>query len=149
MQEFIVKKKVAIKAEPSAVWYALTNGKETKKFFFNCEVFSDWRVGSPITFKGKIFLIKNIEMKGTILRIEHERLLQYTLKNGSDTSDSASFSTVTDELTYENGETTLTITDDVGKGVGAEERYKKSEKGWDKVLKGLKEVVEEELEVSK
>lgn len=143
MQEFIVKRKIAIKAEPSAVWYALTNAEKTRKFFFNCDVFSDWRVGSIITFKGKKFLIKKIELKGIILRIEHERLLQYTLKNNNNNCDSVHFSTVTNELTYENGETTLTITDDVGKGEGAEDRYKKSEKDWNKVLKSLKEVVEE------
>lgn len=141
MKEFIVKKKVTIKAEPSEVWDALTNPEKTKKYFFNCEVFSKWKMGSPITFKGKIFLIKKIEMTGKILKIEPEKLLQYTIKNGEDKSDS--FSTVTDELDFKNGKTILSITDDVGQEEGAEERYKKSIKGWDKVLKGLKELVEE------
>jgi hypothetical protein len=36
----------------------------------------------------------------------------------------------------------LSITDDIGKAEGAEERYKKSDKGWDTVLKGLKELLE-------
>ena len=99
-------------------------------------------MGSSISFKGKIFLIKKIELNGKIVKIEPEKLLQYTLMNEG-SNDSSSYSTVTDELTYENGETILSITDDVGKGEGAEERYKKSEKGWGKVLKGLKELVEE------
>jgi hypothetical protein len=38
--------------------------------------------------------------------------------------------------------TILSITDDVGQGEGAEKRYSRSLKGWDKVLKGLKELVE-------
>src|ERR1035437_1742804 len=114
MKDFMVKKKVAIKAMPSDVCYALSNAEKTKKYFFNCGVFSDWRIGSPITFKGRIFLIKKIEMTGEILKIEHEKLLQYTLKNSADNSSGSS--TVTDELTYDNGETTLSITDDVGKG---------------------------------
>ena len=145
MKEFIVKKKVTMKAEAAEVWDALTNPEKTKKYFFNCEVFSKWKVGSPITFKGKIFLIKKIEMKGKIVKIEPEKLLQYTLQNDDDSKARPSnFSTVTDELSYKNGKTTLSITDDVGKGEGAEERYKKSMKGWNKVLKGLKELVEEE-----
>jgi uncharacterized protein YndB with AHSA1/START domain len=74
MENFIVKKKVAINAEPSIVWDALTNPEKTKEYFFNCEVFSDWKVGSPITFKGKIFVVKKIEMNGTILEIEPKKL---------------------------------------------------------------------------
>lgn len=143
MKNFIVKKTVDIKAEPSEVWDALTNPAKTKKYFFNCEVYSDWKEGSSISFKGTIMLVKKIEMNGKILKIEPHKLLQYSLTN-EDSKDSSSSSTVTDVLTYENGITTLTITDDVGQGEGAEERYEKSEKGWDKVLKGLKKLVENE-----
>jgi uncharacterized protein YndB with AHSA1/START domain len=145
MEDFVVKRKVSIKAEPSAVWDALTNPEKTKKYFFNCAVYSDWEVGSTITFTGKLFLIKSIEMKGQIVQIEPNKLLKYTLTNGDDgDDDDAGFSTVTDELTYENGETVLSISDDVGHGKGAEKRFERSEKGWDKILKGLKELVEEE-----
>lgn len=143
MKSFIVKKKVDIKSEPTEVWDALTNPEKTKKYFFNCEVISDWKEGSPITFKGTIFLVKKIEMNGKILKIQPGKLLQYSLTN-EDGKDSSSSSTVTDELTYKNGITTLSITDDVGQGEGAEERYEKSQKGWDKVLKGLKELVEDD-----
>lgn len=144
MKDYIVKKKVLINAPPSVVWDALTNPQKTRKYFFNCEVFSDWKVGSPITFKGKIFWIKKIELKGEITKIEPEKLLQYTLKNGEADKKPGGFSTVTDQLIFENGKTTLSISDDVGSGEGAEERFTRSQKGWDKVLKGLKELVEQE-----
>jgi uncharacterized protein YndB with AHSA1/START domain len=140
--EHIVKKSITIKAQPSEVWDALTNSEKTKKYFFNSEVFSDWKEGSSITFKGKILLIKKFEMTGKIVAIEPYKLLKYTLANGSDKT-SASFSTITDQLTFANGETTVSITDDVGQGKGAEKRFKHSEKGWDKILKGLKKTVEE------
>lgn len=142
MKEFVVRKKISLKAEPAEVWDALTNPEKTKQYFFNCEVYSDWEPGSTIVFTGRMFLIKKIEMKGEIVKIEPNKLLQYTLANGEDADDLDNFSTVTDELTYENGETVLSITDDVGQGEGAEERYERSEKGWDHILKGLKEVVE-------
>jgi len=141
MKEHVVKKEVSINAEPSVVWDALTDPLKTKKYFFNCKVISSWKEGSPITFKGKMFLIIPIEMKGRILKIEPGKLLQYNLKNTTDKS--STFSTVTDTLMYKNGKTTVSITDDVGVGDGAEKRFEKSEKGWEKVLKGLKEVVEE------
>ncbi|WP_295797236.1 SRPBCC domain-containing protein [Mucilaginibacter sp.] len=141
MKEHVVKKEVSINAEPSAVWDALTDPLKTKKYFFNCKVISSWKEGSPITFKGRMFLIFPIEMKGRILKIEPGKLLQYNLKNTGDKS--ATFSTVTDTLTYKNGKTTVSITDDVGVGEGAAKRFEKSKKGWEKILKGLKAVVEE------
>ena len=142
MSAHVVKKSITINAKPAKVWDALTNPEKTKEYFFNCEVHSSWQKGSPITFKGKIFLIKNIEMTGSILEIEPQKLLKYNLKNQSD--NDGSFSTITDELTYENGVTTVSITDDVGTGPNAEDHFRKSDKGWDKVLKGLKELVEKE-----
>jgi len=141
--QFVVRKNIRLKAEPAVVWDALTNPEKTKQYFFNCEVHSDWKAGSPIVWKGRIFLFKKIELKGTIVRIQPERMLRYTLKNEQDKTNPKSFSTVTEELVYQNGITTLSISDDVGTGPGAEARYNKSLKGWDSVLKGLKKLVEE------
>lgn len=138
MKEFVVNKKIDIKAEPAEVWNALTDPEMTKKYFFNSKIYSDFKVGSEITFKGKMFLLINFEMHGKILEIDPPRLLKYNLKN----SKSSSISVITDTLTYLNGITTVTISDNVGSGKNAEKRYEKSNKGWDKILKGLKELVE-------
>lgn len=116
------------------VWSALTDPEQTREYFFNCRVISDWKEGGKISFKGKIFWIFPIEMHGVIKKIVPGKLLQYTLSNGK----GGSTSTVTDELEEKDGKTTLHITDDVGQGEGAEKRYHRSVKGWDKVLKGLK-----------
>jgi uncharacterized protein YndB with AHSA1/START domain len=140
MKQFIVTKKIKIKAKPEAVWDALTNPEKTRKYFFKCKVYSDWKPGHPIIFKRKILFLFNFEMNGTILQTEVPKLLKYNLKN----SGSSSISTVTDELNYKNGITTLSITDDVGQEDGAEKRLKRSQKGWDKILNGLKELVEDQ-----
>jgi uncharacterized protein YndB with AHSA1/START domain len=137
----VVKKSIDIVAEPAQVWDALTNPEKTKKYFFNAKVISQWKNGSKITFRGKMFLLIKFKMTGKILEIKPRKLLKYTLANNSDKKN-ASFSTITDKLTYKEGVTTLSITDDVGKGEGAEKRFKRSDKGWDKILKGLKEIVE-------
>ncbi len=142
MGRFVVYKNISLKAPPYEVWDALTNPEKTKKYFLNCEVLSDWKAGSPIIFKGKIFLIKNIELHGEILKIKPQKFLQYTLNNRA--GDRNLFSTVTIKLRYEYGETTVSISDDVGEGEGAQKRYRRSAKAWNKVLEGLKEVVEEE-----
>ena len=78
-------------------------------------------------------------MSGKIIDIKPEKLLKYTLNNRG----SGSASTVTDTLTFNDGWTTLEITDDVGTEEGAEKRYARSQKGWEKVLKGLKELIED------
>ena len=142
MNEYVVKKSITIRATNGEVWEALTNPKITKKYFFNCGVFSTWKEGESITFKGRILWVKKIEMTGRIVRIDPGRLLKYTLQNGN-SNEADSFSTITDELKFHHGETILSITDDVGQGDGADKRYRRSMKGWDKVLKGLKAIVEE------
>ena len=138
MKSYTVKKSVTIKAKPSQVWDALTNPERTKNYFFNCKVYSDWKPGSDIIFKGRIFLIKKIELKGKILKVEPNKLLQYSLKHRDESGESL----VTDELTYQKDETTVSITDNVGGGEGAENRFRRSQKGWDKILAGLKKEVE-------
>jgi uncharacterized protein YndB with AHSA1/START domain len=137
-QNYVVRKKISLNAQPTAVWQALTDPEKTKKYFFNCGVYSDWKEGSSITFKGRMFLLMKIELKGTIQKIEQSKLLKYILLH----KDGSGYSTVTDEITTENGHTVLKITDDVGPGKGAEKRYKRSKKGWDKILRGLKKEVE-------
>ena len=138
----VVKKSVAIRAPPEAVWDALTNPEKTKTYFFHAQVESDWKKGGPISFKGKMFWVIPFEMSGTILDIEPHKRLQYQLRNGKD--ENGSTSTVTDTLTFRDGITTVSVSDDVGTGEGAEKRYKRSVKGWDKILKGLKKTVEQE-----
>ena len=128
-------------APVETVWDALTNPEKTKEYFFNARVFSDWKKGSKITFKGRMFWIIPFKMTGKIIEAVPGKILKYTLKNGKGAD--ATESTVTDELTVEKGHTVLTITDDVGQGDGAEKRYHRSVKGWRKVLKGLKEMVED------
>lgn len=138
--QYIVNKSIRIHATPAEVWDALTNPEKTKKYFFHCKVFSDWKKGSPIRFVGRLFLIKKIALEGTILQAEPGKVLQYTVRNESD--ESHTYSTVTDHIRFENGETVLSISDNVGSGEGAVTRYQRSEKGWDKVLRRLKAVVE-------
>lgn len=139
MSQFIVRKQISIAAPAEAVWDALTNPEKTRHYFFGCKVFSDWQPGSDIVFKGRMFWIIPIEMRGKIVQAQRGKLLQYTLLNKD-----GSKSQVTDELQEANGMTTLSITDDVGSEKGAEARFARSQKGWDKILNGLKRFVEQQ-----
>ncbi len=143
-QELIVSKNIHLKADIFQVWDALTNPRLTKKYFFNCEVRSDWRVGSPITWTGN-YEGKDTKVQGKILQIEPGKLLKYTAwSKASGLEDIPSNHTiVTARLIKVGNEVSLSVTDEnFGSGEGAEARYQASVKGWDMVLKGLKELVE-------
>ena len=142
-KELIVKKSVTVNADISKVWDALTNPERTKNYMFGCEALSDWKVGSPLIWKGAAD--GKVYVKGNIVKIQHEKLLQYTTFDpNSDFEDVPSnYLTVTIELSPEKGQTTLSVTQGDFAGVeNGEKRYNDSIGGWDYALKGLKEVVE-------
>lgn len=142
METYIVKKEIEISSSAQNVWQALTDPEYTQEYFFGCAVHSNWNAGDSIAFKRMILWIFPFELKGKIIRINRTLLLQYSLKNTKHSSESL----VTIRLTEKNGSTIVTVTDDVGQGEGAQGRYNRSVKGWDKVLGGLKRTVEEEFE---
>src|ERR1044072_7232802 len=78
-KQLIVKNSIAINASPAKVWDALVNPEQTKKYMFGCETVSDWKKGSPLTWKmiheGKEF----IPVKGSIVEIRPEEYLAYTV----------------------------------------------------------------------
>mgnify|MGYP000120733376 CR=1 FL=1 len=143
-QELIVAKTVRIRATPSQVWEALTNPQLTKKYFFGCEVHSTWQVGEPIVWTGR-YNGKDVLVKGHVKEIVPGERLKYTAWSGlSGLEDIPSnYTVVTIELTGNEQETVMHVTDgNFGDGPGAEQRYQASVKGWDMVLKGLKDLVE-------
>lgn len=72
-----VTRTLILNATPERVWLTLTRPEETKKFMFNCEVHSDWNVGSEIKWKGNYQGYESGE-KGEILEIEKYKRLKYT-----------------------------------------------------------------------
>ena len=58
----------------SKVWEALTKPELIRQYFFGTQASSDWKEGSPITFKGE-WEGKKYEDKGTILDIEPNKTL--------------------------------------------------------------------------
>lgn len=140
MKKFVVQSQVTIEAPKLDVWQALTNPDLTERYFFGCRVYSNWLVDGTITFSRRILWIFPFQLNGRILKITPGSWLEYSLKNSKSTSESI----VTISLKDDAGKTLVRVTDDVGQGSGAEHRYDRSVKGWNKILKGLKRVVENE-----
>ena len=76
-KSFIAKASISINVPVSKVWDALTNPEVIKQYMFGTNVISDWKEGSPIVWKGE-WQGKKYEDKGMILKLEPERLIQYS-----------------------------------------------------------------------
>lgn len=66
-----------ISAPTAAVWKSLTNLTTFKKFFFGSDVATDWKVGSPITFRGE-WKGKPYEDKGVVKTVDEGKRLAFT-----------------------------------------------------------------------
>jgi uncharacterized protein YndB with AHSA1/START domain len=139
-QNLIAKVEVIINAPINKVWEALTDPKIIKQYLFGTEVVTDWKVGSPIIWKGN-WQGKTYKDKGKILQITPEKLLETTYWSGmAGLSDKPeNYKKVTYQLREENGNTKLILTQDNN---STEEEKIHSEQNWKMVLDGLKKLLE-------
>src|SRR3954452_11363892 len=78
MPETTARATIDIRATPDAVWRALTDPAQIKRYFMgNAEVQTDWQVGSPIVFRGG-GNGQEFEDKGEIVTFDPERELAYS-----------------------------------------------------------------------
>ncbi len=136
----IAKASISINAPVGKVWDALTNPEVIKQYMFGTNVISDWKEGSPIVWKGE-WQEKKYEDRGVILKLEPERLIQYShfspLSGKPDLPEN--YHTVTVELVNDGAETTVSLSQDNNETEQAREH---SEKNWKMMLDGLKKLLE-------
>ncbi len=134
---------IHLDAPVSKVWEALTTPELIKEYFFGTNTITDWKVGSPIIFKGE-WQGKQYEDKGTILDVVPNKLFRYTYWSSmSGIEDKPeNYVNITYELQEEKDGTKLTITQE---NIPDEKMKKHSEENWHKVLDGLKELLEEKM----
>ncbi|HEY0669049.1 MAG TPA: SRPBCC family protein [Sphingobacteriaceae bacterium] len=136
-----LKKTYVISAPASKVWKALTNTEMIRQYFFGTEARSDWKEGSTITYSGT-WEDKPYEDKGIILKLIPEKLMTINYwSNRSGKPDlPENYSPYTYELSDQNGETALTLTQEGN--FQSEEAKGKAWEHWDIVMAGLKKLVE-------
>lgn len=138
--KYIAEATTIIHAPVSKVWQALVNPEIIKQYLFNTDVISDWHVGGPIIYKGE-WEGKPFEDKGEILQVEPEKILKSThwspLSGVPDTPEN--YHTVTYTLSERDDGTEVTITQDNN---ATREEKAHSEKNWQTILKGMKELLE-------
>ena len=129
-----------IHAPASQVWEALTEPELIKQYLFGSEVVTDWKVGSPIYYRG-MWEGRAFEDKGTVLEVEpNQRLVSTHWSPLSGVPDvPENYHTVTYLLDEHDGNTDVTILQDHN---ASEEEKQHSEQNWRVVLDGLKKLVE-------
>ncbi|MBI1833512.1 MAG: SRPBCC domain-containing protein [Candidatus Andersenbacteria bacterium] len=139
-QELVAKASIVIQAPLSEVWNALITPEKIKQYMFGTNVVSDWKEGSSIVWKGE-WEGKSYEDKGKVLKIEPKRLLQYSHISpiAGEKDSPENYHTVTIELSGDEAETTISLSQDNNK---TEEAREHSEKNWHGMLKGMKKLLE-------
>jgi uncharacterized protein YndB with AHSA1/START domain len=140
MANHVATATVEIDASPARVWTALTDPAEIEKYMFGSHVVTDWRPGSSIVWEGE-YEGKRYEDKGEIVEIKPARRLKLThfspLSGQEDVPEN--YHTLTYELEAAGPMTRVALSQDNNPTAEAAEHSKAN---WEKMLSGLKEVVE-------
>jgi uncharacterized protein YndB with AHSA1/START domain len=142
-ETFVAQVSMTINGSRAKVWDALVNPEMIKQYMPVTTVVSEWREDSAIVwtsdFQGKAF-----EVRGTIVRLEPERLLEYDHSRPIFRSSGAAHSRetrqrVTIELRDDGGRTHLSVTE---RGNKTKRELDHSEGSWRMVLHGMKALLE-------
>jgi uncharacterized protein YndB with AHSA1/START domain len=140
MADHVATAEIEINASPDRVWSALTEPDQIEKYMFGSRVETDWQPGSPIVWKGE-YEGKPYEDKGEIVEIEPRRRLKLThfspMSGQEDVPEN--YHTLLYELDEHDGQTRVSLSQD---GNATEEAAEHAKANWEKMLTGLKEVVE-------
>ena len=142
-ETFVGHASVTINTSRAHVWDALVNPEKIKQYMPVTSVVSDWRENSPIVWRSE-FQNKPFEVRGTILRSDPERLLEYdhslpVFRASGHGHSSASHQRVTIELRDEGAQTHVSVTE---QGNKTRRELDHSEGSWRMVLNGMKALLE-------
>src|SRR6478609_12159665 len=147
MPEITARATIDIHAPRADVWRALTDPAQIKRYFMgNAEVRTDWKVGSPIVFRGE-WNGQEFEDKGEIVTFDPERELAYShfspMTGKPDEPESYHLVDITLDGASDTTSVTLEQSNLTG-GVTDEDRASREqfEQNWQEMLDGLRGVVE-------
>ena len=140
---FVAHASVTIDASRARDWDARVNPETIREYMPVTEVLSEWRADSPIVWKSE-FQGRPFEVRGKILRLEPERLLEYDhslpiFKSSRVTDSDERNQRVTIELRDGGGQTHLWVTE---QGNRNKRELEHSEGGWRMALHGMKALLE-------
>ena len=126
-----------IETTPEKLWEALTDSAFTRQYWFDTEVRSDWKVGSPFA----LVMSGTVTDTGEILEADRPRRLSYTFKHEANEEMRKEGATKVVFILQSFGKLVkLTVTHE-GFGVGSK-LLDGISKGWPAILSGLKSLLE-------
>jgi uncharacterized protein YndB with AHSA1/START domain len=126
-----------IETTPDRLWDALTQSKFTRRYWFDTELRTDWKVGSPIA----LVMSGEITDTGKVLEADRPRRLAYTFKHEADDEMRKEPPTkVVFTLEPYDNLVKLTVTHE-GFAVGSK-LLDGISRGWPAILSGLKSLLE-------
>ena len=131
-----------IATTPQKLWAALTNGAQTRKYFFGRRVESTWRVGSPVIYWTSD---GTIDIQGKVLACERRRRLSFTFTAPHDTIKRRQLTRATFALKPMGSVVRLTLTHDRLIPQDFEDNpntFRGLNNGWPAILSNLKTVLE-------
>jgi uncharacterized protein YndB with AHSA1/START domain len=140
MDDHIARARADIHADQEAVWALLTQRGPDPDIMFGAEVVSDWKVGSPIAWKGE-WEGRAFEDKGEVLAIDPPKRLvvtHYSPMSG-DEDIPENYHRVAYTLEPAGDGTRVTLQQ---AGNGSERAAEHSAANWQGMLDGLKKAAE-------
>jgi uncharacterized protein YndB with AHSA1/START domain len=139
-KKLVAKASTTVQAPAAKVWDALVTPATIKQYMFGTTVVSDFKKGSPITWKGE-WQGKKYEDKGVILDLQPKRKLAYShfspLSGLPEKPEN--FHNVTIELVDKGKQTLVSLSQDNNAN---EKERDHSQKNWEMMLSGLKKLLE-------
>ncbi len=130
-----------VTASVQRVWGALTQPEQVKQYFFGTNLVTDWKVGSPLFFRGE-YEGKTYEDKGTVLSFEPPRSFSFNYWSAfSGLPDKPELRQIL-RYSIEDGAHGAVVTVEQS-NVDTQERADHSAKNWQTVLEGMKKLVEQ------
>jgi uncharacterized protein YndB with AHSA1/START domain len=146
MTELLIRKSIEVNAPVETLWKILTDPKFIPQYMFGCVAETDWKPGSPLLWKGAAD--GKLYVKGHIVAHEKPHRLVYTIFDPNSTIKDvpANYLTMTYDLKKSGkNASVLEITQgDFSAVEDGQTRYQHSLDGDDSVLKGIKQLAEEE-----
>jgi uncharacterized protein YndB with AHSA1/START domain len=139
---FVAEISITINASVDAVWQALTDPEKVKVYMHGAQQETDWKVGSPVTWKGE-WKGERYEDKGEVLAVDPGTLLRTTHWSpmGGTEDKPENYHTVTYELDAREASTILTLKQD--NNATRSHADAMAENNWRPVLEGRKTVAEQ------
>ena len=141
-ETFVARVSLIINAPRAKVWDALVDPEKIKQYILASDVTSEWQEGSSIVWKSE-FNGKPFEIKGTILRLQPQRLLEFDqsrpIFRASQVVLPSDYHRVTIELSDEGLQTHLLL---VEHGNATERELAHSQGGWQLALGNMKALLE-------